>query len=182
MRYCIALFVFLHLSYFLNAQHYTPDSVIYQLALNQTLAWNNYELSKSGGLYTGSLYVRDYYNVKGHPFFQTDSLRKGDIFYDGALYKNVNLLYDLSHDNLLIEYSEETKLVLVPEKVSYFILYGHLFVRREGSLPAGEGFYELLFIGGIDILVKRNKKIISSVRTPEFSYVFAEGKSYFIYK
>jgi hypothetical protein len=182
MRNCIACFVFLFFSFYLGAQDFLPDSVIYRLALNQTLAYNNSATTKTSGLYIGSLYVRDYYNVKGHPFFQTDSFRKGDVFYNGVLYKNVNLLYDLSHDNLITEYQEETKLVLVPEKIGRFILSGHLFVRHNDPSPAGEGFYDLLFEGKIAILVKRIRMLATSIRSPEFNAEFVQQDNYFLYK
>ena len=69
MRYCIALAIFLFSSSCLFAQDFLPDSVLYQRALNQTLAYNHSLATRASGLYTGRLYVRDYYNVKGHPFF-----------------------------------------------------------------------------------------------------------------
>ena len=140
MRYCIAFAIFLFSSSRLFAQDFLPDSVLYQRALNQTLAYNNSVATKTFGLYTGRLYVRDYYNVKGHPFFQTDSFQKGEVFYNGVLYKNVDLLYDLSHDNVIVKYSEDVNLVLVPEKTGYFNLPGHSFIRGSDAFPGDKGF------------------------------------------
>lgn len=182
MRYCIALAIFLFYSSLLFAQDFLPDSVLYQRALNQTFAYNNSLATKTSGLYTGRLYVRDYYNVKGHPFFQTDSFQKGEVFYNGVLYKNVDLLYDLSHDNVIVKYSEDVNLVLVPEKTGYFSLPGHLFIRGSDASPKGQGFYEILFDGKIEILVRRMKEMVPWSKSFEFNSVFLQNNNYFIYK
>lgn len=182
MRYCIAPVILLLFSFLLTAQDFLPDSVVYRLALSQTRDYDKSRSARTSGLYSGSLYVRDYYNVKGHPFFQSDSLQKGDVFYNGVFYQDINLLYDLSHDNVVVEYSGDTKLVLIPGKTAYFILQGHLFLRRSDPLPAGEGFYELLFEGRTEILVKRVKKLVGFTGSTEINSVFAEYDNYFIYK
>src|ERR1044072_745692 len=105
MRYCIALTFFLFSLSQLFAQDLLPDTVLYRRAFDQTVSYNHSLSTRTYGLYTGILYVRDYYNVKGHPFFQTDSFQKAEVFYNGVLYKNVDLLYDLSHDNVIVKYS-----------------------------------------------------------------------------
>ena len=182
MRYCIAIIISFIFFSRLSAQGFLPDSSIYRIALNQTLAYNNSLATKTSGLYTGSFYARDYFKVKGHPFFQTDSFQKGEIFYNGVLYKNTNLLYDLSHDNVVTEYVDGLRLVLVPEKTSYFNLGGHSFVKRHNVFAAGEAFYDLLFKGKIEVLVHRTRKLESSLRTEEFEAVFVQLNNYYIQK
>lgn len=150
--------------------------------MSQTLAYNNSLATKTSGLYTGSLYVRDYFKVKGHPFFQIDSFQKGEIFYNGVLYKNTNLLYDLSHNNVITEYVEGLRLILVPEKISYFNLAGHSFVRRNNVFSADEVFYDLLFGGKIEILVSRTKQLEPWVKSQEFRDVFVQKNKYYIQK
>lgn len=180
MRYCIASIVLLFFSVTVFAQNFLPDSVVYKMALDQTISYNNSTATKTSGLYTGSLYVRDYYNVKGHPFFETDSLRKGEVFYNGVLYKNADLVYDLSHDNLVTKYSEDLKLVLVREKIAYFKLQGHLFAS--GSDVLGRGFYDVLYTGKIEMLAKRKKELVPWSKSMEFSAAFLQTNNYFIYK
>lgn len=182
MRYCIAIIISFIFFPRLSGQGFLPDSAIYRSSLNQTLAYNNSLATKTSGLYTGSLYARDYFKVKGHPFFQTDSFQKGEIFYNGVLYKNTNLLYDLSHDNVVTEYVDGLRLVLVPEKISYFNLGGHSFVRRHNVAVTGEGFYDLLLEGKIEVLADRTRKIESSLRTEEFDGAFVQLNNYYIQK
>lgn len=180
MRYCIASAALLFFSSVIFAQDFLPDSVVYKRALHQTISYNNSLATKSSGLYTGSLYVRDYYRVKGHPFFETDSLEKGDVLYNGVLYKNIDLLYDLSHDNLITKYAEDANLVLVREKVAYFKLKDHLFVAGNEALE--RGFYDLLYTGKTEILAKRKKELVPWSKTMEFDAAFSQTNNYFIYK
>jgi len=180
MRYCIAFAVLLFFSLAVFAQDFIPDSVVYKIALDRTISFNNSLATKTSGLYTGSLYVRDYYNIKGHPFFETDSLQKGDVFYNGVLYRNVDLLYDLSHDNLVTKYSDDANLVLVREKIAYFKIQSHLFVA--GSDVLGKEFYEVLYTGKVELLVQRKKELVPWSKTMEFAAAFSQTNSYFIYK
>jgi len=180
MRYCIAFAVVLFFSLAVFAQDFLPDSVIYKRALNQTISYNNSLAAKTSGLFTGGLYVRDYYNVKGHPFFETDSLQKGDVFYNGVLYRNVDLLYDLSHDNLVTKYADDANLVLVREKIAYFKIGTHLFVA--GSDVLRKKFYEMLYTGKVELLVQRKKEMVPWSKTMEFTAAFSQTNSYFIYK
>jgi hypothetical protein len=182
MRYCIALTFFLFSLSHLFAQDLLSDTVLYRRALNQTLTYNHSLATRTYGLYTGILYVRDYYNVKGDPFFQVDSFQKGEVFYNGMLYKNIDLLYDLSHDNVIVKYSGDVNLVLVPEKTGYFNLPGHLFIKGSDASPAKQGFYDLLFDGKIKVVVKRSKEQVPWSKSFEFNSVFIQHNDYFIYK
>ena len=182
MRYCIVIIISFFFFFRLSAQDFLPDSAIYRISLNQTLAFNNSLAAKTSGLYTGSLYVRDYFKVKGHPFFQIDSFQKGEIFYNGILYKNTNLMYDLSHDNVITEYVEGLGLILVSEKINYFNLAGHLFVKRNNVFSAGEGFYDLLSGGKFEILVRRTQKLGLWAKSTEFNNVFVPENNYYIQK
>ena len=174
MRYFNVLVILIFFSSCLFAQSSLDDSETYRLALSKTLTYNNSREAEAFGLYTGSLYVRDYNNVKGNPFYQTDSFQKGAVFYNGVLYKHVNLLYDLSHDNLVTEYPENIKLILVTEKIKYFKLGDHLFIRLNNSSPAGEGFYDKLNEGEMPVWAKREKH--------NFHDVFKQQNKYFLEK
>lgn len=91
------------------------------------------------GLYNGAEYVNDTKSfVKGHPFFKTAAEAAEGIYFDGAWFPNVPLQYDLVLDQVVIEHPiADLKLKLVPEKVTYFTLAGHTFIRLNAdSLPA----------------------------------------------
>ena len=53
-------------------------------------------LQQQSGLYNGSEYVQYAHLLKeGHPYLDTSALVNGNVHYDGIVYKNVPMLYDL---------------------------------------------------------------------------------------
>ena len=117
-------------------------------------------------LYNGSEYAGSFSSSIGHPYFETDRLQKGTILYDAVLYRDIALSYDLVRDELIISnYSQQFNLKLVTEKVVYFTLLNHVFVRIEpDSLIVGavaSGFYEMLYNGKFMVVAKRAKRLQS---------------------
>lgn len=88
-------------------------------------------------LYHGHLEVPD---IRGqwasHPYWGDDSFHKGDISFDGILYSNVSIKYNI-RDNQIILLTPTSKLSVVPEqkKIDYFIMDGKKY------LPDGNGWF-----------------------------------------
>ena len=115
-------------------------------------------------LFTGKEYAAYRPGLKGTPFFMTDTMQNGIIFYDANLYKNVPMLYDISHQQVVIHnYSRTALLQLLPEKIKYFIFNGHRFEKFDttSNLESADaiGFYEIVFTGKASVLVKRQKSL-----------------------
>jgi len=114
-------------------------------------------------LYNGSEYVLHGHGVKGFPFFQSATPLNGSVFYDGNLYEDTGLQYDLEEDNLVIsDYSGNYPICLVKDKIGYFNIDGHRFVRLlSGEGLPSPGFYESLYSGKLNAWAKKLKKPIS---------------------
>jgi len=122
---------------------------------------------ENSGLINGVEYLIPFKGFTTHPFFDSNTGSKGEVFYNQQLYKEVTLLYDLFGDNLVLRYLNPNKtyslIQLRKEKIDYFNLPAHRFRRYEGSasekvINATEGFHEVLFDGNaISLLVKRKK-------------------------
>jgi len=144
----------------------TPDSV-FQQRMTDSVIKNYYStVGENMQLYNGSEYAGSFSSSIGHPYFETDRLQKGTIMYDAVLYRDIPLSYDLVRDELIISnYTQHFNLKLVPEKVVYFSMLNHVFVRIEpDSLQVGSvasGFYELLYNGSLMVLAKRIKRLQS---------------------
>src|SRR5688500_17317528 len=89
--------------YFGTSQPAT-DSVFYTKTINNLKATYFTTIKENAHLYNGIQY--EYYGPKtiGSPFFMIDSMHNGSVFYDGFLYEDVPLRYDLVNDVLLIKY------------------------------------------------------------------------------
>lgn len=119
----------------------------------------NTTLGPQSRLYNGVSY--DFYNpdITGSAYFMDAATgNQGSVFYDGYLYKNVNLYYDLNKDQLVtFLYHSNLKISLIPEKVKSFDLLGHHFVYINDDSAIRTGFYDELYGGKIQVLARRTK-------------------------
>jgi hypothetical protein len=172
----------------LNAQSYLTDSAYYSQSLNNAISLYTNILGKTTHLFNGSEYIFNNHGVSGHAFFGESEPTKGEVFYDGTLYPNVSLAYDLSRDEVLVNNNpgQDFNLKLITERVKYFSVLNHVFVRivpdntLKGYIPT-EGFYDLLYNGKVTVLAKRRKQIEQGFKAEE-SLHFVQYNEYFIKK
>lgn len=177
---------------FCNAQFIksqtSADTALLSLQKKNAVALYYQSLQTQSGLYNGSEYV-PYVNMlkDGHPYFDTTQMLPGSVFYDGMLYNNVPMLYDIIRDELIIQhYNKVFYLQLIKSKIDSFNLMSHAFVHMgrdsTGKNNLKEGFYDLLYNGKIKLYVRRFKTIQETI--PDFTVerrVYAHTR-YFIYK
>jgi hypothetical protein len=143
-------------------------------------------LGESARLYNGSEYVYTNHGYSGHPFFDSAGPLTGEVYYDGTRYTRVPISYDIVRDEVMIANTGQGfDLRLVPNKISYFIIDGHRFIRldRDSSnkrSPPG-GFYDLLYQGKVQVLAKRYKTSQEALKADE-SYTFAQYSQYYVLK
>ena len=143
-------------------------------------------------LFTGKEYAPYEAGLKGSPFYKTDKMQNGDIFYDGNLYRNVPMVFDIVRQQVVINNYEHTAwLQLLSEKVKYFVFDGHQFeefgvlTSSNENTDATNGFYEIVFTGKTFVLAKRQKIIKKGKKSdnPNFSSApdfFIEKDIFFI--
>ncbi len=142
-----------------------PGSDSAQLAaFNYAKDYFHDKVAEDAHLYIG----RDYTHYKkssltGHPFFVSGQMQNSELYYDGALYENVPLLFDIVTQEILINrYHQNASMKLLNEKIQYFILDNHRFekvsqVDKEGNVTVG--IYDVVFNGKASVLVRRAKRI-----------------------
>ncbi len=170
-----------------NAQSYMTDSAFYRQSVDNTINFYISSLGESTHLYNGAEYSYSYHGVTGHPFFETDQRVKGNVFYDGTLYTDIPISYDLTRDEVLMDNKAQGfDLRLVTDKIKSFTILNHVFVRlvrdtiNKGGIEA-TGFYDLLFNGRIKVLAKRRKKIEQAFKAEEAPR-FIQYNEYFVLK
>ena len=80
-------------------------------------------------MYNGIEYVFIYRAVSGFPFFLTDTFEKNNIVYDGTLYKEVPLAYDIVSNEVVTQTPDNYYIQLIPEKINSFSIKNHLFIQ-----------------------------------------------------
>ena len=123
-------------------------------------------------LYNGILYPGYDRQAQGHPFFLSDGFITGSVDYDGILYPELPLSYDLEKDILIIPNKQRnTTIQLLTEKLSGFAIDGHSFIYLSpdsGAVnPPAPGFYEVLYKGSTTALVHHRKLLKAGVHTED---------------
>lgn len=163
---------------------------------NDSLAIQQYHrfLSHERALYNGVEYVP--YSTKqynAHPFYQTEEFQKGSIFYDGVLYKDIPLQYDIIKTALIIfDPYQKFKLQLHNEKIDWFTIdtttFVHLYIDPNNKTSIPTGFYHTRYNGKTSLIKKESKTIQEDpginlvshlVETPVY-YIIKDNKHYLV--
>lgn len=163
------------------------DSLFLQQSVANATILQQRGLAENLRLYNGVAYTGSYSGTKGFPFFAADTLQPGSLLYDGVLYRNVPMLFDLTTGDLLADsYNHGYNIKLVTNKVSDFYLAGHRFTRLENDSTHGTvinpGFYDLMHDNKTQVLVKREKKLEQIARTEGLDARYKVYEYYFIKK
>ncbi|MDJ1499809.1 hypothetical protein [Xanthocytophaga agilis] len=141
---------------------------------------------ESQHLYNGPEYFIYDSRSKEHQFFESDEMEAGSVHYDGQFYPNVLIMYDIVKDEVAIEHlNRYDQIQLQKEKVSYFTVLNHHFIRLEkDNTGLRTGFYDLLYNKRLKVLARRIKerdevieqmKIVVEFPAKNFFYVYKDG-------
>ena len=154
------------------------------VSLKNSIAYFQNEIGEDAHLYTGKEYFAYEKGIKGHPFFESPQMQNSDIFYDGTLYTNIPLLFDIVRQEIVINrYNQNVRIKLLNEKVKYFTLAGHRFENitlAEGKDEnISNGIYDIVFDNKTRVLVKRFKRIKNPIKA-EDPPVFVEEDAFYL--
>lgn len=147
----------------------TSDDSLFVTQVSQKTISSLLNLQKTDGpLYNGEMhYPHAKFKNGGHASFINNNYTKGTIVYDGLTYKSMRVMYDLVRDQLLLLNADSSGgIVVQSEHVDFFSLHNHNFLNvKSRTAPENitPGYYDLLYDGGIKLLVRRLKKITESV-------------------
>jgi hypothetical protein len=136
-------------------------------------------------LYSGVSYKEFKFNKndEGQPYFESREWVLGDVFYNGILFEGIPMIYDVVNDQVVIDHKYgRVKMGLISEKVSYFVIGKHRFVRLEGEPSLKAGFYELVFDGTVKCYAKWKKNRIEAVKAREMQVQYEDQNRYYILK
>jgi hypothetical protein len=181
-------FVFL-LGLLLSSKSYcqSTDSVFYRNAITNVRANYFTTIQAKAHVYNGIEYEYFGRGVTGSPFFLVDTMHAGSVFYDGVLYEDVPLRYDIVNDVLLARYwNDNNTIQLIKNKIDYFSILDHKFIRfneNDQNNSQFSGFYQLLYNDkNVLAFAKRYKKQMLTPNPDDKAGAFVQYSQYFIYK
>lgn len=172
----------------LSAQGLQPDSSSSLPVFKNIVDFYNKSLSEQLHLYNGKEYKEYPYQFnEGHPYFLSGNWSKGTLSYDGKVYEEVPMLYDVVQDELVIlHFDNRSKISLIKEKISAFSLLAHSFVNIQtkniNSSTITEGFYDLLYQGKTSLFAKRTKNIQTFYRQSVSEIKILKKDHYYLLK
>lgn len=136
-------------------------------------------------LYNGAKYVENHIaTLQDHKFFKEYAFMSGSLQYEGQIYSNLKLRYNVYEEQLLLECYDNsgvTELVLDYDKIHSFILEHHKFtpIRDQEEL---KGFFEVILDNHVFVLLKKHRKKINKKSDKSFVYyVFDNKHDYYIH-
>jgi hypothetical protein len=143
-----------------------------QTIIQNTVSLYYESLGEQSGIYRGPGYIGYPYQVtNGHQFFESPDFSKGTIFYDGMLYRDIPMWYDLVKDQVVVQTLDSLSMIsLHNERIDYFTILGHDFKKISQDLANSNslttGFYDQIYSGKTEVLVRRYKSTLEDV-SPE---------------
>ncbi len=153
----------------------------------KTLSLYTNVIGENSSLYKGKVYVGVKKVIKGHQFFETSDWIYGSVVYQGNLYKNVPLLYDLLQDELLIRHPNGFLRIQVQKReLNSFTILKKTFVNfltsDTADLMAPSGIVERIYEGDISVFVKRQKRVDERIREMTVEREFEQENNFYLLK
>lgn len=133
-------------------------------------------------LYNGQEYVDLYANklIDGHPYFLDEEYQAGSVMYDGSLYQDIQLRYNLFQNSVVVEHPKtHREIELVAQKLDRFQIQNVLFVRLTQPEP---GYYAQLYSGSISFYGRYYKTIQERVDAKAKITAFIPKTRYYLLK
>jgi hypothetical protein len=159
----------------LYAQQSLPDSTAAAMAKTATLGSYTSYMGIQAPLFNGKAY-QAHLPLQGTPYFLDDSLEYGTILYDGVLYREIPMFYDLIYGQPVVLNGWGGMLAPVPERISQFTIAGHDFIRDK------DDFYDQLVTGKVRLLAHRAKVVTENIVQQELLRDVSERDHYFLVK
>lgn len=178
---------FVFSSFYSNAQFNPADSLLYSNAKQHAISLYHEFMRPETGLLNGAQYLNYAQTIQeGIPFFESPEFNKGSVIYNGMLYENIPLQYDLVRDELItIVPSSNYNICLINDKITGFNLLNHQFIRLikdSNDKVIKTGFYEVLYEGNIAAYKKQSKIIGEDVSSGKLRTFIIESNTFYIKK
>jgi hypothetical protein len=158
------------------------DSVLYNESMANIHQVYLREIGDNAQIYHGREFIRNGQKANGFPFFVSDNLLVGSVSYQGTIYPNQNIYYNIVSDELITNnYPHNAFVVLSAEKVDSFVIQHHVFVPLSSNKfnhLEKDGYYDQLYAGEPGVYARREKRLVVGSGNEETKYV--QHDDYFI--
>lgn len=182
LKFLLCCLIFVNIA---GAQVLTNDTLSNTLYNSSAVKLYFNAISENAHIYTGFEYFTPDRNIKGSPYYLSDSPWPSDLIYDDSYYKNIPIMYDVVKDEVVTNrLGQNFKISLVTDKLKTFILRKHEFIRVSGDSVNGNslatGFYDRLYNNKTIVLVKRKARLQETYVYSQISYEYIRQDIYYV--
>ena len=160
----------------------TADSVLYRESQANIQQVYFKQIGDNAQIYHGREYIRNGQKANGFPFYESDHLLVGSVYYQGTVYPTQNMYYNIVSDELIINnFPDNAFIVLSPKKVDSFVIGHHVFVplvSLKSNHLEKDGYFDQLYAGEPGLYAKREKRLVVGSGSEETKYI--QHDDYFI--
>lgn len=174
---CLILTVYSFLfSFSVQSQGYRSQDSTVQQAKEYALTIYHKFLGEQSAVYNGIANLSYDPAMRGHAFFQIDSLVEGTIIYEGIQYRNMPLLYDLVLDQPVLLNEGGYLIGLINRNIREFYLLGHHFINTPS------GYIDLMSQGRLTLKARRTKRIEESIEGMSLIHTIVPNDNFYVVK
>jgi len=165
LPFCFALAAILFIPKTSAGQAAPPDTSFIQKSVVGAVQSYNNAIGLQAHIYNGPEYYQPAKTyLDGYQFFESKNYEPSAVFYDGAWFEKVPLLYDVVLGEVITTHKATGYAqMLIKEKLDTFQLHGHTFINLKADTTANPtitpGYYDLLHNGSIKVLALRKKEL-----------------------
>lgn len=167
------------------SQAIVVDSSFISPAEKYVLSFYNTVRKNELSLFNGTQHYGYSPTIEGIAYYKYDTWQTGTVEYDGIVYSNVMMKYDLVTDKLIVQTATGNIFIaLYSPRVKWFNFSGHKFIwlqKKDKSSPR-EGFYEIMAEGRATLYVRSTKIILEQIINNTLQRKFEETTKYYILK
>ena len=182
LNFLLCFLVFVKIA---GAQELTSDSLTNSLSNTYPVKLYFSAIGENAHIYTGYEYFTPDRNIKGSPYYLSDSPWPSDLIYDDSYYQNIPIMYDVVKDEVVINrLGQNFKISLINDKLKSFTLRRHEFIRVSGDSVNGNqlvtGFYDRLYNGRTIVLAKRKTRLQETYVYSQINYEYIREDIYYV--
>lgn len=178
---CVLCLVLCLITELTKAQSYSQDTLFVVAAEANGKKIYSGAIRNQSQLYNGTDF-KVYQSLKDeHPFLFSDDWITGTVQYDGNIYEDVPIQYDIQNDEVIIEYYNGIRSIrLIKPKVQYFTLERDKFVMLTDP-QLSTGFYQVLYDGQTKVYARHSKTLQETISGREIQHSFTERTKYYVF-
>jgi len=188
MIYRASIFQLLFFAQLNIAQAQMTNDSLFVAKVLRTLHDNSLKSQKgTSPIFNGRVYnAHPKFKDNKHAYFQSHQYTTGSVVYDGILYAELSLKYDILRDELVLLHDNQIDgIVLQPAAVDSFFIHGYQFIHIKPEIPhqgIEVGYYNLLYKGeNLSLLVKRAKEVTEKI-DQQIEKMIGEKETYYLLK